>query len=74
MLRAIDYDQSILHMKGLGNALTVQVSGRGSNSDATMNVLPDSGADITAAVVSILAISWKMLAIYCPQHTKLLIS
>ena len=42
-------------MKGLGSAPTVEVSVRGSNGDATLNVLPDSGADITAAEVHILA-------------------
>ena len=42
-------------MKGLGSAPTVEVSVRGSNGDATLNVLPDSGADITATGVHILA-------------------
>ena len=42
-------------MKDLGSAPTVEVSVRGSNGDATLNVLPDSGADITAAGVHILA-------------------
>ena len=42
-------------MKGLGNAPIVEVFVGGSNGDATLNVLPDSGADITAAGVHILA-------------------
>ena len=42
-------------IKSLGNAPAVQVSARGSNADVTLNVLPDSGAYITAAGENILA-------------------
>ena len=45
---------SILHMKGLGSVPIIEVSVRGSNGDATLNVLPHSGADITAARAHIL--------------------
>ena len=42
-------------MKGLGSAPTVEISVRDSNDESTLNVLPDSGADITAVGVHILA-------------------
>ena len=42
-------------MKSLGSAPIVEVSVRGSNDDVTLNVLPESGANITAAEVHILA-------------------
>ena len=45
---------SVLGIKGLSSAPTVEISVRGSNGDATLNVLPDFGADITAAGVHIL--------------------
>ena len=58
-------------MKGLGSAPTVEVSVRGSNRDVTLNDLPDSRADITAAGVHILAQLGELVGNLLPSTHKI---